>query len=101
MSQATSTAPTSSRPSLGGMLPVAIVAAIVGAFIILGPSVAWTTLLMNPIINSLLLLTNLVGGQFGIAIILFTLILRIVTIPFTLRQLQSTRAMQDVQPRMK
>ena len=89
------------RPSLGGMLPVAIVAAIVGAFIILGPSVAWTTLLMNPIINSLLLLTNLVGGQFGIAIILFTLILRIVTIPFTLRQLQSTRAMQDVQPRMK
>ncbi len=89
------------RPSVGGMLPVAIVIAIVAAFIILTPGRAWNELLMNPSINALLLLTNLAGGQFGIAIILFTVILRIVTIPFTLRQLQSTRAMQEVQPRMQ
>ncbi len=89
------------RPSVGGMLPVAIVIAIVAAFIILTPGRAWNELLMNPSINALLLLTNLAGGQFGIAIILFTIILRIVTIPFTLRQLQSTRAMQEVQPRMQ
>jgi len=80
---------------------IGILVFIVGAFIVMGPNQAWSTLLMNPLINTLLLLTNLVGGNFGIAIILFTLILRFATLPFTLRQLQSTRAMQAIQPRMQ
>ena len=101
MSRATPAAPAASRPQLGNLLMIAIIVGIVGAFIVLSPGVAWNTLLMAPLINSLLLLTNLVGGQFGIAIILFTVILRLVTIPFTLRQLQSTRAMQEIQPRMQ
>ncbi len=83
------------------MLPVLIVATLVVAFVLLGPGRAWNTLLMNPLINALMLLTNLVFGQFGVAIILFTIILRVATIPFTLRQLQSTRAMQEMQPRMQ
>lgn len=94
-------AQTAPRPTLGGMLPVLIVAVLVVAFVAMGPGQAWNTLLMNPLINSLLLLTNLVFGQFGIAIILFTLILRLATIPFTLRQLTSMRAMQEIQPRMQ
>jgi len=94
-------APAASRPNLGSMLMIAIVVAIVGAFVVLGLGRAWNILLMNPLINSLLLLTNLLGGQFGLAIIVFTIILRLVTIPFTLRQLQSTKAMQEMQPRMQ
>lgn len=101
MSGSETAAPTVPRPSLGAMLPFIIIAAIVGAFVVLGPGKAWNMLLMNPLINALLLLTNIVGGQFGVAIILFTVLLRIVTIPFTLRQLQSTRAMQAIQPRMQ
>lgn len=101
MSRSAPTAPAASRPQLGNMLMISIIVGLVGAFVVLGPGVAWNTLLMNPLINSLLLLTNLVGGQFGIAIILFTVILRLVTIPFTLRQLQATRAMQEMQPRMQ
>jgi len=101
MSESAPTAPTVPRPKLGTMLPVLIIVVIVGAFVVLGFGRAWNMLLMNPLINSLLLLTNLVGGQFGVAIILFTVALRIVTIPFTLRQLQSTRAMQAIQPRMQ
>lgn len=89
------------RPTLGGMLPFFIIAVILGAFVILGFGRAWDTLFINPLINSLLLLTNVVAGQFGVAIILFTVLLRLVTIPFTLRQLQSTRAMQTIQPRMQ
>ena len=89
------------RPSVGNLLMISVIVAIVGAFVVLTPGRAWNMLLMQPLINALLLLTNLVGGQFGVAIILFTLILRIVTIPFTLRQLQSTRAMQVIQPRMQ
>ena len=89
------------RPKLGNLLMIAVIVAIVGAFAAMGPGDAWNELLMRPLINALLLLTNLVGGQFGVAIILFTVILRIITIPFTLRQLQSTRAMQTLQPRMQ
>ncbi|MEX0799675.1 MAG: YidC/Oxa1 family membrane protein insertase [Dehalococcoidia bacterium] len=89
------------RPSIGTMVMIAIVVVIAGSFIVMGPSQAWTTLLMNPLINALLLLTNLVGGNFGIAIILFTIILRLATLPFTLRQLRSTKAMQAMQPRMQ
>ena len=101
MSQSASAAPALQRPKLGSMLPIFIIMVIVGAFVILGFGRAWNMLLMRPLINALLLLTNIVGGQFGVAIILFTVVLRIVTIPFTLRQLQSTRAMQAIQPRMQ
>jgi len=90
-----------SRPSVGNLLMISVIVTIVGAFVVLKPGPAWNMLLMQPLINALLLLTNLVGGQFGVAIILFTVVLRIVTIPFTLRQLQSTRAMQEIQPRMQ
>jgi YidC/Oxa1 family membrane protein insertase len=86
---------------LGNLLMIAVIVTIVGAFVVLTPGRAWNLLLMQPLINALLLLTNLVGGQFGVAIILFTVLLRVVTIPFTLRQLQSTRAMQTIQPRMQ
>jgi YidC/Oxa1 family membrane protein insertase len=89
------------RPKLGNLLMISVIVAIVGAFVVLGFGRAWNMLLIQPLINALLLLTNLVGGQFGVAIILFTVILRLVTIPFTLRQLQSTRAMQVIQPRMQ
>jgi len=101
VSQSAPAAPAAARPKLGNLLMISIIVGLVGAFFVLGPGVAWNTLLMNPLINALLLLTNLVGGQFGIAIILFTVLLRFVTIPFTLRQLQSTRAMQEIQPRMQ
>ncbi len=101
MSRPTDAAPARPRPSVGGMLPAVIIAAVVGAFVVLGPGRAWDTLFIDPLINSLLLLTNVVAGQFGLAIILFTVILRVATIPFTLRQLQSTKAMQEMQPRMQ
>jgi YidC/Oxa1 family membrane protein insertase len=89
------------RPKLSNLLMISVIVTIVGAFVVLTPGRAWNVLLMQPLINALLLLTNLVGGQFGVAIILFTVLLRVVTVPFTLRQLQSTRAMQTIQPRMQ
>ncbi|HLA17726.1 MAG TPA: hypothetical protein VJ253_00180, partial [Dehalococcoidia bacterium] len=98
MSRSAPAAPVAARPQLGNLLMISVIVGIIGAFFVMGLGVAWNTLLMNPLINALLLLTNIVGGQFGLAIILFTVLLRIITIPFTLRQLRSTRAMQDLQP---
>lgn len=55
-------------------------------------------LLLNPMVNFLVLLTVVLFGSFGLAIIAFTIIIRAVTFPLTLRQLRSTRAMQQLQP---
>jgi YidC/Oxa1 family membrane protein insertase len=53
-------------------------------------------IIIAPFVNTLLLITKLVGN-FGIAIILFTLLIRVVTHPLTVKQLKGTQAMQDLQ----
>ncbi len=87
--------------SVGNAVMFAIIGIVVLLFLLLGPGRAWDTFFITPLINALVFLDILVFGQFGLAIILFTLILRIATIPFTIRQLQSTRAMQAAQPQMQ
>ena len=57
----------------------------------------WDTLIITPFINILLLIYNLVGQNFGFAIILFTLLIRLLTHPLTVQQLKGTKAMQDLQ----
>jgi YidC/Oxa1 family membrane protein insertase len=56
----------------------------------------WNMIIIAPFVNTLLLITKLVGN-FGIAIILFTLLIRVVTHPLTVKQLKGTQAMQDLQ----
>jgi YidC/Oxa1 family membrane protein insertase len=57
--------------------------------------------LLDPMVNFLVILSNLLFGSFGLAIIAFTVIIRLVTWPLTLRQLNATRAMQNIQPRIQ
>ena len=86
--------------SHGNLIMFAIIASC--AFVrIPGPGRASETFLITPLINALVFLDILVLGQFGLAIILFTLIIKMATIPFTIRQLESTRAMQAAQPPMQ
>ncbi len=92
-------APTKRR---GNSMPLIIVLTMVIAILtmlLLGRN-PLNDLFINPLINALILL-NTVTGNFGLSIILFTILLRIVTIPFTIRQLESTRAMQAAQPEMQ
>lgn len=56
----------------------------------------WDTIIINPMINILLFTYSLVGN-FGIAIILFTILIRLVTHPLTVQQLKSTSVMQEIQ----
>ncbi|MBU0512435.1 MAG: YidC/Oxa1 family membrane protein insertase [Chloroflexi bacterium] len=48
-------------------------------------------------INILLYIYNIVGHNFGLAIILFTLLIRLITYPLNAQQMKSTKAMQDLQ----
>ncbi len=56
----------------------------------------WDTVILNPMINSLLGIYSLVGS-FGVAIILFTIVVRLITHPLTVQQLRSAQKMQDLQ----
>ena len=57
----------------------------------------WDTLIINPMINTLLWIYSMVGQNFGIAIILFTILVRLITHPLTVKQMRSTQAMQEFQ----
>ena len=56
----------------------------------------WDAIIITPFVNVLLLIYHLVQS-FGIAIILFTTLIRLITYPLTAQQLKGTAAMQDLQ----
>ena len=59
-------------------------------------SLIWNTLIMNPMLNSLLWIYGILGN-FGLAIIVFTILVRLITHPLTVQQLKSTSKMQEFQ----
>ena len=59
-------------------------------------SVIWNNLIMNPMLNSLLWIYGILGN-FGLAIIVFTILVRMITYPLTIQQLKSTSKMQEFQ----
>ena len=58
------------------------------------------TLVVQPIFNSLLLIYAVVG-DFGISIIIFTILVRLVLWPLIKKQLHQTKLMRKVQPELK
>ena len=59
-------------------------------------SIIWNTLIMNPMLNSLLWIYGILGN-FGLAIIVFTILVKLITHPLTVQQLKSTSKMQEFQ----
>lgn len=56
-----------------------------------------------PFTNALVFIYSILGQNFGLAIIVFTILVRLATYPFSASQLKSSRATQEIQndPRMK
>lgn len=67
----------------------------------------WDTLIINPMVNTLLgiyaVLSQLFGPEnmFGLAIIFFTILIRLITYPLTIQQMKSASAMQEMQKSKK
>ena len=61
----------------------------------------WTEFIIRPMLNTLMVLYVISFKQMGIAIILFTVLVRLVTMPLTVRQVRQMRAMSALQPRLK
>lgn len=56
----------------------------------------WDTLILNPMINTLLWIYSLLGN-FGLAIILFTILVRLLTHPLMISQIRGAQKMQEFQ----
>ena len=54
----------------------------------------WDTLIINPMVNTLLWIYSILGN-FGIAIIIFTILIRLITYPLTVQQMKGTQKMQE------
>jgi YidC/Oxa1 family membrane protein insertase len=70
------------------------------------PEGLWQTLVVFPLTEALMFLNRVIGNagiaySYGWAIIAFTIIVKLVTLPLTFSQMRSTRAMQALQPRLQ
>ena len=61
----------------------------------------WTDLIIRPMLNILMVLYVISFSQMGIAIILFTVLVRLVTLPLTVRQIRQMRSMSTLQPKIR
>ena len=60
----------------------------------------WDTIAIGPMVNILIVLTQYLLGNFGLAIIALTVALNLVLYPLTKKQIDSTKAMQEMQPKL-
>ena len=64
-------------------------------------SFLWTELIIRPMLNGLVVLYTILFSQMGLAIIVLTALIRLATLPLTLKQLKQMRAMSSLQPKLK
>ena len=72
---------------------------VIGSIIVGGPFNLIDMIVVRPIVNILFVIFNLVH-DFGLAIIIFTVIVKLCMLPLTLRQLKQTKLMRKLQPEL-
>lgn len=60
----------------------------------------WDVVALGPMINILIGLSDILFGSFGLTIIVLTIVIRTVMFPLTRKQMNATKAMQDLQPKL-
>ena len=61
----------------------------------------WDQFVINPMVNALLVLYNYLGHNFVLAIAVFTILIKLVTLPLNLKQQRSMLSTQEMQPQIK
>jgi YidC/Oxa1 family membrane protein insertase len=56
----------------------------------------WNTFILSPMVNVLIWIYNFFFHNFGLAIIIFTIVIRLITYPLTAQQLKSQKKMQEL-----
>ncbi len=60
----------------------------------------WELIIQQPLTNILIVVSHVFGGNFGVSIILLTLLVNLALLPLTLSQIRSSKKMQDLQPKL-
>jgi len=60
----------------------------------------WNLIAMQPMINTLIVLTSYLLNSFGLAIIALTIVVNVLMYPLTMKQIRASKAMQDLQPKI-
>ena len=60
----------------------------------------WQLIILNPLINVLIVLAHVLFGNFGLAIIVITIIFNLLLYPMSRKQMKLTKAQQELAPRM-
>jgi YidC/Oxa1 family membrane protein insertase len=60
----------------------------------------WDIVILKPILNSLVVVCNVLFHNFGLAIIVLTIVINLALLPLTLKQVKASKAMQDLQPKL-
>ncbi|MCA0972345.1 YidC family membrane integrase SpoIIIJ [Halobacillus litoralis] len=61
----------------------------------------WNEYIVYPLSRTLLFFAEVTGGSYGLAIIIVTIIIRVLLLPLNVKQLKSSKAMQDIQPELQ
>lgn len=62
----------------------------------------FNTIFFQPVVNLVVFLYDIIPGHdLGIVIILFAIIIKLLLLPLTKKQIESSKAMQDMQPKIK
>jgi YidC/Oxa1 family membrane protein insertase len=60
----------------------------------------WDLIIQQPIINVLIVISHFLGGSYGLAIIVLTVIINLALYPMTMSQIKASLAMQGLQPKL-
>ena len=86
--------------SVKKVITLLVIAAVIAGMIMAGGLFNLIDILVvRPIVNILFIIFNLVG-DFGLAIIIFTIIVKLAMLPLTKRQLHQTKLMRNIQPEL-
>jgi YidC/Oxa1 family membrane protein insertase len=61
----------------------------------------WNLVFIRPMVNSLIILYIFLGSSFGLSIISFTVFIRLIMFPLSMRQTKQMKAMSLIQPKIK
>lgn len=60
----------------------------------------WNLIIVNPMMNTLVFIYSLIGN-YGIAILIFTILIKLITLPFSIQQMKAMKAQTAAQPELQ
>ena len=80
-----------------------LIVVLIGLFIahVISITAIWNTIVLQPMLNFLVLMSRYFLGSFGLAIVVLTIIIRLLTYPLVIRQFRSSKALRALQPQVK